>query len=179
MLQKDTPIHEMVQAGCTELMKSRMVNDPELAEKMIPKFSAGCRRISPGDGYLEALQEPNCRPNWSPIKRVTASGIETADGKTEEFDLIVCATGFNTKWIPEWKLVGKNGVTLDKTWKDDPSAFMGVNVGDMPNYFLLYGPNSPVGNGSVLRACGWQCDFILKSMKKLATEDIKYVEVLY
>jgi cation diffusion facilitator CzcD-associated flavoprotein CzcO len=173
MLQKDTPMHEMVQAGCTELMKSRMTKDPELAAKMIPTFKAGCRRISPGDGYLEALQEPNCNANWTAIKKFTPTGIETTDGKTENFDLIVCATGFNTKWIPDWKLVGKNGATLNNTWKQDPSAFMGVNVGDMPNLFWLYGPNSPVGNGSVLRACGWQCDFILKSMKKLATEDIK------
>jgi len=166
-------MHEMVQAGCTELMKSRMTKDPELAAKMIPTFKAGCRRISPGDGYLEALQEPNCNANWTAIKKFTPTGIETTDGKTENFDLIVCATGFNTKWIPDWKLVGKNGATLNNTWKQDPSAFMGVNVGDMPNLFWLYGPNSPVGNGSVLRACGWQCDFILKSMKKLATEDIK------
>lgn len=173
MLQKNTPIHEMVQAGCTELMKSRMINDPELAEKMIPKFAAGCRRISPGDGYLEALQQQNCSANWTNISRVTPSGIETIDGQTEDFDLIICATGFDTKWIPRFKLEGVNGTTLNQTWKDDPSAFLGVTVGDMPNYFLIYGPNSPVGNGSVLRACGWQCDFIVKSMKKLAREDIK------
>jgi cation diffusion facilitator CzcD-associated flavoprotein CzcO len=173
MLQKNSPIHEMVQGGCTELMKARMAKDPELAERMIPKFSAGCRRISPGDGYLEALQEPNCSANWTSIKRFTPTGIETIDGNTEDFDLIVCATGFNTKWIPEWKLVGKNGATLDKIWKDDPSAFMGVSVGDMPNYFCLFGPNSPVGNGSLLSALGWQCDFVMRAAKKLATEDIK------
>ena len=29
----------------------------------------------------------------SPIKRITATGIETEDGRTQELDVIVCATG--------------------------------------------------------------------------------------
>ena len=41
---------------CRDRMHESLKDDPDLAEKMIPKFHAGCRRITPGDGYLEALQ---------------------------------------------------------------------------------------------------------------------------
>lgn len=41
------------------LMRQRLSENPQLIEKLIPKYDIGCRRLSPGDGYLEALQQPN------------------------------------------------------------------------------------------------------------------------
>lgn len=68
-----------------------------------------CRRLTPGPGYLEALCEDHVcillRRSRYPltvpqvdfisahIKCITPTGIETIDGKHEEFDIIVCATG--------------------------------------------------------------------------------------
>ncbi len=34
----------------------------ELKEKLIPSWPPGCRRITPGDGYLEALVQPSKQP---------------------------------------------------------------------------------------------------------------------
>jgi hypothetical protein len=34
---------------------------PELVQRLIPEYEIGCRRLSPGDGYLEAMQEGNAR----------------------------------------------------------------------------------------------------------------------
>jgi cation diffusion facilitator CzcD-associated flavoprotein CzcO len=173
LLQKGSPMHEGTQEFCRNLMLQRMKGDPELAKRMIPDFAAGCRRISPGDGYLEALQEKNVTACWDAIECITEKGIKTAAGE-EEFDMIVCATGFDTTWVPQFKLSGRSGTMLDDAWKNgDPEAFLGINVEGMPNYFMLYGPNSPVGNGSVLRACGWACDWIMRTVNKVAEEDIK------
>lgn len=174
LLQKDSPLHKMLQGMCRDVMQERMKNNPELAAKIIPDFAAGCRRLSPGDGYLEALQESNVTPEFSPIIKITENGILTEKGE-EKFDMIVCATGFDTTWTPQWKLVGRDGKMLDKSWAigADPEAFLGINVEGMPNYFMLFGPNTPVGNGSVLRANGWACDWIMRTIEKIAKEDIK------
>lgn len=81
---------------------------------VLPDFSVGCRRLTPGPGYLEALCEDNVGIcmfagflfnlliSWSStkvdyipsqIKRITATGIETEDGQHIDLDVIICATG--------------------------------------------------------------------------------------
>ncbi len=87
--------------------------------------------------------------------------------------MIVCATGFDTSFIPPWKLVGLNGATLDERWKTDPDAFLAVQVDTMPNYYMFNGPNCPISHGSVLTQISWTCDYILRWAQKIATQDIK------
>ncbi|OQV07306.1 hypothetical protein CLAIMM_11760 isoform 2 [Cladophialophora immunda] len=169
------PFQQGLEAACKAQMGAILKDHPEMADKLIPSFHPGCRRLTPGDGYLEALQQPNASINWSPITRITAKGIETAEGGEEEFDMIVCATGFDTSFIPSWKLVGLNGATLDERWKTDPEAFFAVQVDTMPNYYMFNGPNCPISHGSVLTEISWTCDYILRWAEKIATQDIKSI----
>lgn len=128
--------------------------------------------MTPGDGYLEAINAPNASVNWCPIQKITEEEIVTAEGE-EKFDMIVCATGFDTTFIPPWRMVGLNGATLEERWKVNPDAFFCVGVDTMPNYFIFNGPNCPISNGSVLTQVSWTCDYILRWAKKIATQDIK------
>ncbi|EXJ70399.1 uncharacterized protein A1O5_06467 [Cladophialophora psammophila CBS 110553] len=169
------PFQQGLEAACKAQMGAILKDHPEMADKLIPSFHPGCRRLTPGDGYLEALQQPNASINWSPITRITAKGIETAEGGEEEFDMIVCATGFDTSFIPSWKLVGLNGAMLDERWKTDPEAFFAVQVDTMPNYYMFNGPNCPISHGSVLTEISWTCDYILRWAEKIATQDIKSI----
>lgn len=173
---RDHPAQVGLEALSRKQMEERMKNLPDtsIAKRMIPEFRPGCRRLTPGDGYLEAFNNANTRMCWEPIERITATGIKTAEGE-EEFDLIICATGFDTSFIPPWKFVGRNGATLDERWKVNPEAFFAVQVDGMPNYFMFNGPNCPISHGSVLTQVSFTCDYILKWAKKIATEDIKYV----
>jgi len=56
-MYKGHPAAEGLKAICITQMKDRMGFDTELADKLIPDFSPGCRRLTPGDGYLEAFAE--------------------------------------------------------------------------------------------------------------------------
>lgn len=155
------------------IMRQRLNNDPELVKLLIPDYEVGCRRLSPGDGYLEALQANNARPCFSPIRRITPSGIVTDEGE-EEFDLIVCATGFVNTFVPPWEQVGRNGRRLDVEWDEIPEAYFSVCAAGMPNYFMFAGPNCPIGHGSVPQMLAWTADYALDWVEKIATEDIKY-----
>lgn len=62
------------------VMRARLSKDPELADKLIPKYEIGCRRLSPGDGYLEALQADNAEIRFDSIQRITETGIQTDKG---------------------------------------------------------------------------------------------------
>ena len=49
-----------------------LIKDPELQELLIPKFEVGCRRLSPGEPYLQALQSPKVTPIFGDIEAITA-----------------------------------------------------------------------------------------------------------
>ncbi|KAF2768777.1 putative flavo protein [Teratosphaeria nubilosa] len=170
------PAAEGLKAICISQMKDRMKKNPELAEKLIPEFRPGCRRLSPGDGYLEAFELDHVHMNWDPIQAVTPTGVKTSQGE-EDFDMIVAATGFDTSFVPPFELVGRNGATLNERWAVDPDAFFSVQVDGMPNYFIYNGPNCVISHGSVLTNGGFISDYILKWVKKIATEDIKSIDV--
>lgn len=79
-------------------MESKLSARPDLLAKIIPTFAPGCRRLTPGRGYLEALQQPNVTTIHDPISHITSSGIAlaTAEEKKQiiDADVIVFATGF-------------------------------------------------------------------------------------
>lgn len=166
------------EAECKERMLSSMQDStPEFRERMIPKYHAGCRRITPGDNYLEALQAKNARLCWDHIERFTEKGIRTVTGEEEEFDMIVCATGFDPSWLPQWKLVGRNGARLEELWKTDPRAFFATQVESMPNYGMINGPNPPISHGSVPSTMSWTCDYLLRWIMRMNRENIKSVAI--
>ena len=88
---------------------------------------------------------------------------------------MVCATGFDVSHCPHYPIVGRNGVNLADKWKDEPESYMSVATSDIPNYFLMMGPNAVVGHGSLVEALNWTGDYFCKWIKKIATEDIKSV----
>ncbi|KIW19410.1 hypothetical protein PV08_03705 [Exophiala spinifera] len=159
-----------------DIMESRLGRKPELIDRFVPTFTVGCRRLTPGDGYLEALQEENVRCLWSPIAKVTETGILTEEG-LEDFDLIVTATGFDVSFRPSWNLIGRNGASLKDTWAKNPTSYFSICAVDHPNYFVYAGPNSPVAHGVLPGALDQMSSYILKWCKKIAEEDIKSITV--
>ncbi|KAF4555237.1 Flavin-binding monooxygenase-like protein 6 [Elsinoe fawcettii] len=156
-------------------MAEKLNHDPELCEKLIPKWELGCRRITPGPGYLESFLRPNCHLTNSPITSISETGVHTADGKFYECDVVVCATGFDVSHRPRFPIVGLNGIDLSKTWADDPKSYVSVAVPNIPNYFMMMGPNCLGGHGSLVESLNWTGDYFVKWIYKMATEDIKHV----
>ena len=70
-----------------EQMAEKLQNDPELCKKLIPSWEIGCRRITPGEGYLESFLRPNVDLTQSPIAQIEHNGIQTVDGKFYEVDV--------------------------------------------------------------------------------------------
>ncbi|OOF99175.1 hypothetical protein ASPCADRAFT_504654 [Aspergillus carbonarius ITEM 5010] len=116
---KNHPFNKETRNTSIERFQNAIKNipDPSIATKMILDFHPGCRRLTPGHGYLEAFTNPNTRMCWEPIERLTETGIRTADEKDDSFDFIVRATGFETTYILQWKLIGRNNPTLTEKWK--------------------------------------------------------------
>jgi 4-hydroxyacetophenone monooxygenase len=78
------------------------------------------------------------------IDRVTADGIDVADGTHIGVDVIVLATGFRANdFLRPMEMTGRAGIRLDELWaKDGARAYVGSMLPGFPNFFMLYGPNT-------------------------------------
>ena len=152
-------------------MKQKLASNPDLADKMIPDFALGCRRATPGTGYLEALGSSNTEVVWGDLSSFTEKGIKSADGTEREFDVIICATGFDVSLLPRWPIVGANNVDLRESWSNGPACYMSCVAPNMPNYFVYLGPGSPVGAGSLITAIEQVTNYISDILRKLQTEN--------
>jgi cation diffusion facilitator CzcD-associated flavoprotein CzcO len=78
-----------------KFMKEKLNKKPEIYQSLRPDFPPGCRRLTPGPGYLEALLEENVEFIGTGIANVTETGILDMNGDFHEVDAIICATGFD------------------------------------------------------------------------------------
>ncbi|OAL45380.1 FAD/NAD(P)-binding domain-containing protein [Pyrenochaeta sp. DS3sAY3a] len=176
-VEKGSAMSEMARQTFIELMRSRLKTKPELADWLIPDFAPGCRRLTPGPGYLEALCEPNVDFLHEPIKAITPTGILLASGQHIEVDAIVCATGFDAAGPPPFPIIGLNNVDLRERIGDIPEAYLSMAVDGFPNFFSMLGANSGVASGSVTRLMESLAEYILKCVRKLQKEDIGAMHV--
>ncbi|KAH8717134.1 hypothetical protein GQ44DRAFT_393942 [Phaeosphaeriaceae sp. PMI808] len=169
---KGTPMQQGVKDAFYQHMKKRLESKPEIFEALVPSFSPGCRRITPGPGYLEALTEPNVSFITSPITRISASTIHTTDGKSHEIDALVCATGFKISSPPPFPLTGVGNLTLNEKWKDRPSNYLSHSIAGFPNLYTMLGPNSAIGTGSLTKMIETVGDYIIKCVRKIQRDNI-------
>ena len=165
-----------LQMGAKELfyqnMKKQLASKPEIFEALVPSFSPGCRRFTPGPGYLESLTKPNVTFITSPITRISESAIHTADGNAHEINALVCATGFKSSAPPPFPLTGLNGVTLNEKWAARATTYLSHSISDFPNLFTLLGPNSGVGSGSLTQIIETISDYITRCVRKIQKDNI-------
>jgi cation diffusion facilitator CzcD-associated flavoprotein CzcO len=151
----------------------------DLKKFLVPTWAPGCRRISPGDGYLEALVQPNVEPVYSGITKITPDGMVTADGKEHKLDIIVCATGFQVAFKPAFRVINGEGKTVDEDWEETGgiNLYFGTAAPRFPNFFTIVGPGATWSNGTLLPSIETTIEYIIKVVKKMSTEHIKAIEV--
>lgn len=168
---KGSDTQQHTRENLTQQMQTRLKN-PALASVLIPEWSPGCRRLTPGVNYLESLSKHNVQVELGEIQQVTETGCIGPDGKEHQFDILICATGFDVSFRPRFPIIGPAG-NLQDLWQNDPRSYLGTAVAEMPNYLLFLGPNCPVGNGPLLPVIETQADYMLKWIDRWQTENIR------
>ncbi|KAH8810645.1 hypothetical protein F5884DRAFT_779950 [Xylogone sp. PMI_703] len=176
-LIEGSAINLQAKVATETVMIERLGGNKGLIEKLVPNWSLGCRRLTPGIGYLEALTKTNVELVTDPIAEITEDGILTADGTHRMFDAIIMATGFDVSFKPRWLQTGRNGKSLADEWSEEPKGYFSLSVSGHPNYFIFCGPSGPIGHGSLTSAIDWIAEYILKWVLKMAKEDIRTFDV--
>ncbi|CAN8095980.1 unnamed protein product [Discula destructiva] len=160
----------------TENTKQRLGHKPDILPSFLPPFAVGCRRLTPGPGYLEAVAEDNVNFITSDIDHINEKGLFLTDGRQVDLDVLVCATGFNTSAIPPFPITGRNGLTLGERFSHFAETYLSVAVDSFPNMFFMLGPNSGLGAGSLTILMEAQGDYIVKCLRKLQRENYATIE---
>jgi hydroxyversicolorone monooxygenase len=120
------------------------ITDDYIYQQLLPSFALGCRRLTPGNPFMRAVQKSNVTLHRAAVKKATPTSVISEDGKEVEVDTIICATGFDVSFVPPFPMRGRNGVLLSEKWSLVPEGYMGLATPDMPNVGVL-GCNSMNG----------------------------------
>ncbi|MVO85985.1 NAD(P)-binding protein [Streptomyces sp. p1417] len=146
----------------------RSVKDPELRAKLTPTYRIGCKRILLSNAYYPALAKPNVDVVASGLAEVRGSTVVAADGSAAEVDAIVFGTGFHVTDMPiAERVVGADGVTLMESWKDGMKSLRGATAAGFPNFFTVIGPNTGLGNSSMILMIESQLNYLADYMRQL------------
>ncbi|RSL45330.1 hypothetical protein CEP54_014312 [Fusarium duplospermum] len=81
---KDSPEQEEAVRFATNEMRTKLGEDSPLIKHLLPTFAVGCRRLTLGNGYLEALTKENVRVVTDAISEIVPEGIKLTTGEWKE-----------------------------------------------------------------------------------------------
>src|SRR6185437_10802127 len=102
------------------------------------------------------------------VRELTEGGVVAEDGSERPADVIVLSTGFeSTRFLAPMEIRGKGGVELNETWREGASAYLGMTVAGFPNLFVMYGPNTNLGSGSIIVQLESQMSYIVDAVRRV------------
>lgn len=140
------------------------IDDPEIAEKLVPTYPIGVRRVAVDTGYYECFNRENVTlvdVKSDPIERITRTGIQTKNAHYD-LDLIIFAIGFVAFFGPldQANIRNEFGKTVRDVWRRGPQTYLGLMVSGFPNLFLITGPGATGVLANVNATNVQQLDFV-------------------
>jgi cation diffusion facilitator CzcD-associated flavoprotein CzcO len=161
----------MIESACLANLENN-VHDPDLREQLRPEYRAACKRLIISPDFYDAIQRPNAELVTEAIGQIEPGGVRTRDGRLHELDVLVLATGFKANaFVRPMQVTGRDGHTLGDEWKQRPNAYLSISIPEFPNFFMLNGPNSPVGNFSLIEVAEIQFAYVMQLIEQLRTAE--------
>jgi len=157
---------------------SAAISDPELRRKVTPSYEFGCKRVMLTDDWYPTLTRDNVELIAEGVDGVTPSGVRDATGVERPADAIVFATGFAShEFVAPMEITGSDGLSLESAWAEVARAYLGLSVPGFPNMFLLYGPNTNGGSGSVVNTIECGVGHLLAALREMERAGASRIEV--
>jgi cation diffusion facilitator CzcD-associated flavoprotein CzcO len=155
----------------------KAIQDPVLRAKLTPNYKFGCKRTVINATFYPAIQKQNAHLVTEGIDHIEKEGVVTKDGKLHKLDILVLATGFDpAAFMRPMEFRGRNGLSIEDAWKNKITAYRSLLIPEFPNFFLMLGPNSPIGNFSVIALSEIQADYCIKLVKLWQEGKLKSIE---
>ena len=148
-----------------ELFIRFQVKDKEIAQKLTPDYTMGCKRILVSNRYFPTFNRDNVELVSDAIQEITEDSIITKDGRIRKIDCLIYGTGFITDpriYLKSFECIGEGGQELKQVWENGAESYYGISVKGFPNLFQLLGPNTVLGHNSVIFMIESQVNYILQ-----------------
>ena len=167
-------------AFSTNEMKTHLKSRPDLLERIMPTdFDVGCRRPTPGNGYLQALTASKTTAYTEQLRAITENGFLDEQGTEVPVDVIICATGFDTSYRPRFPIL-VNGTDMGAQWAAQrPTtgapvpSYLSLAYGGVPNYLISAGAFCPSAHGSFFPLIDAYVGYFIQVIRKMQTEDVR------
>jgi cation diffusion facilitator CzcD-associated flavoprotein CzcO len=155
----------------------KSIRDPELRAKLTPDYKVGCKRLVISSKFYGAIQRENVHLETNAIERISERGVVTRDGTEHELDVLILATGFHPfNFMRPMNLTGRDELPIDTAWAEKVQAYRSLCIPGFPNFFLMLGPNTPIGNYSVIAMSEAQSQYVLKLIDHWRKGSLETVE---
>jgi len=156
------------------------VNDPVVAETLVPTYTIGCKRLAVDTNYYETYNRSNVTlvdVSQSPIQKITQQGVYALD-QEYTLDSLIMATGFDamTGTLLKIDIRGRDGLTLKEKWAEGPKGYLGLGISGFPNLFMITGPGSPSVLTNMMQSIEQHVDWIVACLEHLRTHNISAIE---
>ncbi|RRE00671.1 NAD(P)/FAD-dependent oxidoreductase [Mycobacteroides abscessus subsp. massiliense] len=164
-----SPMLSRIMTGLSRTyMRYQIRGDAALFEKVWPDYPLGCKRVLFSNTYLPALRRENITLVTDPIAQITPHGVLSDTGEYHEVDVIIYGTGFTASgFLDHVAVAGLSDTKLRDRWSQGARAYLGMAVPGFPNMFLMYGPNTNLGSGSIVAMLECQATYIRQAVDAL------------
>ncbi|MBP8852951.1 MAG: NAD(P)/FAD-dependent oxidoreductase [Moraxellaceae bacterium] len=156
------------------------INDKEIARKLTPDYTIGCKRILISNKWYPMFNRSNVELVSDGIKEIREHSIVTKDGVERPVDCVILGTGFVVDprvYMKNFPLEGRDGHVLSQDWKDIAQSYLGTTTTGYPNMYQLVGPNVGLGHNSIIFMIEAQVDYILSCLKVLSENGADFIDV--
>jgi cation diffusion facilitator CzcD-associated flavoprotein CzcO/acetyl esterase/lipase len=157
---------------------NEQVADPELRRALTPSDVIGCKRVLISADYYETIARDNVELITQGVRSLSETGVVADDGTERPADVIVLSTGFaSNDFLAPMEVRGLGGAELNEVWRAGAEAYLGISVAGFPNLFIMYGPNTNLGSGSIIYQLESQMSYILDAVRTLSRTGARYLTV--
>ncbi|MDT0437989.1 MULTISPECIES: NAD(P)/FAD-dependent oxidoreductase [Streptomyces] len=147
---------------------ARAIKDPALRATLTPDYRIGCKRILLSSTYYPALARPHVDVVAAGLAEVRGSTVVGADGTEAEVDAIVFGTGFHVTDMPiAERVFGAGGQSLAQAWSGGMESLRGATAAGFPNWMTVIGPNTGLGNSSMILMIESQLNYLADYLRQL------------
>ena len=158
------------------------VRDPRTAEALCPSHHIGTKRTCVDTGYFETYNRDNVTLvdlRTESLDEFVPAGVRTS-AREYSLDCLVFALGFDamTGALLAMDIVGTNGLSLGRAWRDGPSTYLGLAVAGFPNMFVVTGPGSPGVLSNMVVSIEQHVDWVADCLAVLRRTSIDRIEAM-
>ncbi len=178
VLRPGTKQDEAARRMTEQYIDSVLGGRADLKAAVMPNHAFFAKRPVKGDGFYEALCRDNVTFARATVCAAGEEGLVDERGREYRVDAVVLATGFRVpEFLEKINITGRDGTSLHEFWtkRDGPEAFLGMAIPGFPNFYIMYGPNTNMGQ--IVFGLEAQARYIVRNLKWMRRNGVSALDV--